>query len=213
MNFFYQIDKWCFYLVNSKFKNSFFDSLMPFLTDIKSWKAPIIFSLSLYFLWMFLTPIMDGGSYEDGSENLSKAMKKGTVFVLMVLVGLGIGDSLSHQVIKPFFDRIRPCNVLSEVNLLAPCNHSYSFPSSHAVNVATLAVIMSFAYPAFAPVIGTIAILVVYSRVYVGVHYPFDVLGGALFGIACGKAAIFLKIKFTNWLLWRMRKNQISGFA
>ena len=84
---------------------------------------------------------------------------------------------------KGSFERLRPCNALDQVQLLVGCSSSFSLPSSHAANFGAAAFHLSWFYPRFAPLLIVLALLVGYSRVYVGVHYPFDVLLGLAVGL------------------------------
>jgi len=194
------MDRSFFFLVNSQFQNPFFDLMMPLITDIKHWKVPVICILWSYLLWQFIVPLKKGGTLDDGAENLGRTLKKIAVLLVTVGIGLGMGEALSAHVLKPLFGRVRPCGILDGVNLLASCNHSFSLPSGHAVNITALAVIMSHVYPVFAPIAASLAFLVCYSRVYVGVHYPFDVIAGAFVGYGVGKLAIYLMQGFLTGL-------------
>ena len=100
----------------------------------------------------------------------------------MLIVVVAVGDQVCSQLIKPWVGRIRPCNVLSGVNLLVGCSQSPSFPSSHAVNIFSSCLLLSYFYKKLTIFFLTIAFLVSYSRIYVGVHYPLDVLGGTVLG-------------------------------
>ena len=94
---------------------------------------------------------------------------------------------------KPYFGRLRPCNdpVMKQVvHLLVPCGGGKSFPSSHAANHFSLAVFSSMTVGKFAkwltPAWLVWAAVVSYSQVYVGVHYPLDVLVGGTLGACIG---------------------------
>jgi membrane-associated phospholipid phosphatase len=93
------------------------------------------------------------------------------------LVSLGINHFLSLAVARP-----RPCHALHHVVVILSCAHDYSFPSDHSVIAGALATGMLF----FSRRLGIVAILlavtVAFARVYAGVHYPGDVLGGLVLG-------------------------------
>ena len=91
---------------------------------------------------------------------------------------------------KYLFDRARPFIWNTEVAPLIKTPSSSSFPSGHSATAAAGALTLSILYPTFAPALVAAAFLVVLSRVYLGVHFPFDVLAGVAIGIST--AAIVL---------------------
>ncbi|HEV2092065.1 MAG TPA: phosphatase PAP2 family protein [Rubrobacter sp.] len=85
---------------------------------------------------------------------------------------------------KFLFDRARPFIWDTEVAPLIKTPSSSSFPSGHSATAAAGALTLSAIYPAFAPLLVSAGLLVVLSRVYLGVHFPVDVLAGAAIGLA-----------------------------
>jgi undecaprenyl-diphosphatase len=172
VDFLIKCDKVIFYFINNGTHNRLFDVVMPFLTDIDNWRIP------LAVIWAGL--LIFGG-------------KKGRLAALLAGVCLALTDQLSSSVLKPYFARVRPCNTLENVRLLVNCTRAFSFPSSHATNFFAQAALFSYTYRKLTPVLFPLAVLIGYSRVYVGVHFPFDVLCGALLGIACTAVVLLSK--------------------
>jgi undecaprenyl-diphosphatase len=112
---------------------------------------------------------------------LCAAYRRWGVFALTV-IAVVLAD-WSAMGLKALFDRPRPPLRYAEPKTLVHLPHDASFPSGHAATSFAAATMLSFAFPRFAPFLYVLAAAVAFSRVYVGVHYPLDVIGGALLGV------------------------------
>lgn len=160
-----RLDKGLFLFINLKLQSGFFDFLMPILTEFKYWRIPFFLCVVAMLIW---------------------GNKKTRISAILLLVILGITDATVNMWLKPWIGRVRPCNVFTDVHLLAGCSHSGSFPSSHAANIFGAGTILTYFYRRLWALWLVIAASVSFSRIYVGVHYPLDVLAGALYGILWG---------------------------
>ena len=128
---------------------------------------------------------------------------RGRAWRLLPLLGaaVALADSITSRLFKPFFGRLRPCHapaLAGRLHLPDGCGGPFGFLSSHAANSVALAVFLLLVLPAGrfrALKIGVFlwAALLSYSRIYLGAHYPSDVLGGAAVGalLAWGAARVF----------------------
>ncbi len=151
-----------FYMINLGTQNRFFDVIMPLLSDIKLWRIPL--------LVVSLAAIILGN-------------RRVRATVLLAALALILSDQISSQLLKPLVARQRPSYVLEGVRLLMGRGGRYGFPSSHAANVFAVWTLLAVRHRRVAFYLLAIPPGVAYSRIYVGVHYPLDVLGGALLGI------------------------------
>ncbi|MBN1128995.1 MAG: phosphatase PAP2 family protein [Chitinispirillaceae bacterium] len=122
---------------------------------------------------------------------LKLGWKKTGLLAALSIATVAITDPLGAQILKPLFHRLRPCNPDAFVEggrFLLGFKTTLSFPSIHAMNMFGQATVFSLLYRRCTLWFFLFAGLIGYSRIYVGVHYPFDVLGGAVFGMICGAA-------------------------
>lgn len=169
MGFLSAIDTAVFLFLNKTVANPIFDFLMPIVTESDNWTIPLAL--------IVLALLIFGG-------------KKGRIAVILVVFIVTLSDQLSSHVFKPWIGRIRPCFVVEGVRQLIRQSKSFSFPSSHASNMTAVATLFSVKYPKYRWIYIGIAVLVGYSRIYVGVHYPFDVLAGGVLGVLCAIAIL-----------------------
>lgn len=161
------MDTGLFSLINGTLTSSVLDLFMPFITEKSNFIGVILIAV------LFITV---------------KGSRRDKVGLLILAVAVIAGDLISN-LLKDVFMRVRPCTDIADARLLVGCGGSYSMPSGHATNIFTAMVFLSTRYRRFYPAFLTMAVLVAYSRVYVGVHYPLDVIVGAALGT--GVAFVF----------------------
>jgi undecaprenyl-diphosphatase len=138
--------------------------------------------------------------------------RPGLYCVIAAAVAVGLSDLTAVRLLKPLFARARPPFELETVRLLLPHQApSPAFPSAHAANAFAFAFVVFTEYKRVGAALFAVALVVSYSRVYVGVHYPLDAVGGAICGIFIGVCAVsgrFYLGAFARrwWYLARRRK-------
>ena len=161
-----EFDKQLFLYLNG-FHKPWLDEVMLFFSKSKVW-IPLYVLIVFYLLRNF-------------------GLKGGLRYVLLISLAVGLTDFVTSGIMKPYFQRLRPCHdFLSEMTLVGNCGGKYGFVSSHAAN--SFALFFSiykllgnkhfWTYLLFGW-----AIIVSYSRIYLGVHFPIDVFLGGLIGI------------------------------
>lgn len=108
-----------------------------------------------------------------------RSQKCGVCLTFALTLSNLFGDSL----LKPFFHRIRPCNQFSDVVLLIHAPHSYSFPSGHTMVGFACATVIIYYHRKLGIAAFLLATMIAFSRMYLFVHYPTDILGGILLGV------------------------------
>ena len=183
-------DQALFSLINGKWTNIVFDKLMPWLRTSNNW-VPFYAALLIY---LFI-----------------KWGAKAWKWVIIVALNVTLTDQISSSFFKPFFHRLRPCAdpaIMYKSRLLVEhCSGGFSFTSSHAANHFGLAMLVfltlqplfkkyTFLFFIWAAIIG-------YAQVYVGVHYPLDVLVGSSIGllVGYGMSKLYIKIEGNSNLL------------
>ncbi len=170
MEFLKGIDRAIFYFVNNRMHNPVLDVVMQTLTNQWIWLPPLAL-LAIYLL-------IKGG-------------RQTRIIVTLCIVAVVLTDAFCYRILKPFFERIRPFESIPHVLQLAGAD-GYSFPSNHAANTFTAATVVTFFNRKAGFWLLGLAALISFSRVYCGVHYPLDVLGGAVIGAAFGLLIVFV---------------------
>ena len=175
-----QIDRSILYFINDTLSNQIFDLFFTTITNEHLWAIPVLIGL--------LALIVRGG-------------RRGQIAAVLVLITASATDATVVQIIKPAIARLRPSHALGDtINLLVPKGGRYGFVSAHAANIFAGTTVLSYFYKQWKKPLLFLAFSVALSRVYVGVHYPGDVLFGGLFGYGMAWLVI------TLWVLLKMRE-------
>ncbi len=172
------IDNYVFQFINIYLNNSFLDPIFIFFHDCHK---NLFFVIPLLCLWCFF---------------IFKDKKKRLGLILLIPISIIITDQFGSY-IKDFELRQRPYMSIDkkDINLLVEVakidNGDYkktsssqkSFPSNHSANIWAIALIIGHLYPNIKRYFVFLAIMVSISRVYIGVHYPIDIMTGAMIGM------------------------------
>lgn len=144
------------------------DAFLPYWREKTTW-IPLYLFIIFYTIW--------------------KERWRGLLILIALIATVGLADTMSSRVIKKQVERLRPCNdveVKDDILLLVDCGSGYSFTSSHATNHFAIAVFVLLLWGKrfrWLPILAvTWASIISFSQVYVGVHYPLDVMAGAILG-------------------------------
>ena len=163
---FYRADRWLYLLLHRRLRIDWLDPVMVQASRIGTKSAVWLAICALLFLF--------GG-------------RKGRRAALLTVGATLTSQGLANVILKPIFRRDRPFHKpIPAPALLVDPPGQHSWPSGHAASSAAAMVTLAWCYPAFAPAFLVLAAGISYSRVYVGVHYPFDVGAGAALGLFVG---------------------------
>jgi len=174
------IDRNILYLINDYLSNPIFDIFFVTITNEDLWAIPVIIGILIL-------------AFKGGN--------RARIAIGIILIATGLTDLTVVEVIKPAIARLRPSHTMGDtINVLIGRGGKYGFVSAHAANIFCATTILSYFYDQWKKPLFFLAVSVSISRVYVGVHYPGDVLFGGLYGY--GIAWLFITI----WVLIKMRE-------
>ncbi len=167
-----EFDYALFQLINQDWHTPFLDTILPYWREKTTW-IPIYLFIITYALW--------------------KYRWQGLLMMVMLVATLGLADTMSSKVIKKNVERLRPCKneeLKSDVKLLVDCGSGYSFTSSHATNHFSIAIFLillwGYKHKWLPYALVFWATSIAFAQVYVGVHFPLDIVAGSLLGILIG---------------------------
>ncbi|MEX6690122.1 phosphatase PAP2 family protein [Danxiaibacter flavus] len=185
------IDKYVFHLINDEWTFSWLNGLMLLLREPATW-VPLYIGV-LFFIY-------------------KKDKQLAIPFLLCSIVTFAITDVTSASILKPMLARLRPCQEAGpdfSVNALVGCGGLFGMPSSHASNHFGLATFWFIAASCYLKQkwywVWLWAVAVCYAQVYVGKHYPGDIIAGAILGIIGGN--ITMQLLYYWMQLQNKRKN------
>jgi len=168
-HFLLNLDRSIFLFFNAQLTHPVLDFIMPVITKLTSWLIPGLIAAAWF---------------------VRREKKKALIILGLLVLTIVIMDQASTQILKKLFARPRPCHpdfLVEGGRFLGGLRRSVvSFPSSHSANMFAAAMLLFNFYPRKAVYFFGFASMIAYSRVYVGVHYPLDILGGAVFGCMAG---------------------------
>jgi undecaprenyl-diphosphatase len=176
MNALVALDREIFLLVNRAWTHPVLDAVMIGVTDFDLWRVPLI---------VLLFALLARGRTET------------RVAILFAVLAVALTDQLVSSGIKSVIHRARPFEVIAEARKLVDA-HDQSFPSAHAANTFAAGVFLALRFRRMRPIL-ILPALVAYSRVYVGVHYPSDVVAGAALGALVGGGFVALERAVRTW--------------
>ena len=184
------LDVALFQVLNGRLHTPVLDAVMRAVTTQDNWYVVLLG------IWVAL--IIWGG-------------RRGRLAAVMLVVAVALADQASCSLMKPTFARLRPPNALDAecVRLIVGGSKAFSFPSAHAANSFAMATVATWLNRRLAPLFLGVAALVAYSRVYVGLHYPLDIVAGALLGAGLGWVSIRLVLGVERW--WKRRRAAALG--
>ncbi|MDO8728132.1 MAG: phosphatase PAP2 family protein [Candidatus Methanoperedens sp.] len=159
------VDTAVFLDINHNFANPLFDAVFPSLREL----TYVFWFLLIVYFWM-------------------KNEKK---MALLLTVSIAAGALFTYP-LKYLIDRARPYETIDSARLLTPHEYDPSFPSGHAEMSFLASTVISRFHPEYAKYLYAFSFIVALSRVYVGVHFPGDVLGGIVVGVIIGKVMIMV---------------------
>lgn len=166
---FHTADRWAFLLINRTLQNPAFDVLMPILSDKRAGLLLVAVIASILF---------------------ARCGRQVWPWIAVAVLAVALSD-LGATLLKDILQRTRPCHLIADVHLLTGCTGSFAMPSGHAANMFALAGAVWTARTRWRWAVAALAAGVAYSRVYLGAHYPGDVIVGAVWGGAIGWALMW----------------------
>ena len=190
MEFLYSIDLAIFYFFNHTISTGFLDKFFSIITSVNNWYIAYLILIGIAFF--------KGGA-------------KGKIAVISLIFLIIITDQTGYRLLKELFERVRPCNALPDALTPVGCAGGYSFPSNHALNNFAAAVFLLKLFPRYKWIFLVTATLISISRIYLGVHYPSDVLGGAVIGAIFGYLFSIIALKVEDYFILKRNKGVDSS--